>query len=139
MERWITVRTALFAGAILTAAPALGSPLECWVATNFAGKSAQSSEAYSFIDDTFHDGMRICLGEGGASITGNDLPLVQMGPSTVIGWSQNGRGLKVVNTYQIDRARRKLLITQSRVGTATEVAILPDYAAVFVADIAPAR
>ena len=51
-----------------------------------------------------------------------------------MGWAINGLGLEVVNVYQIDRARGVLLITQSRIGTASVTRLLPDYAAVFVAD-----
>jgi hypothetical protein len=114
---------------------ATASANDCWLARNFDGRSANSDRDYSFMSDTFADGALICFHEATGSVTGNDLRLVRFGKSTLVGWAENGRGLEVVNTYQIDRERRKLLVTQSRIGTATHVGILPDYAATFVADV----
>ncbi|MCC5974834.1 MAG: hypothetical protein JJT81_12375 [Rubellimicrobium sp.] len=115
--------------------PVVASAADCWVAARFHGKSAMSHEGYRFTDDHFADGMLICFEDGQGFVTGNDLPLVRFGESTLVGWGENSRGLEVVNTYQIDRERGKLLMTQSRIGTASEISILPDYAAVFVADV----
>ena len=81
--------------------------------------------------------MKICFTAEGGVVTGNDLELVRMGASTLIGWAAHPEGLETVNVYQIDRARQKLLFTQSRIGTATVTDLLPDYAAVFVADVVP--
>lgn len=114
---------------------ATASANDCWLARNFEGQSANSDRGYSFMSDTFADGALICFHEASGSVSGNDLRLVRMGSSTLVGWSENGRGLEVVNTYQLDRDRNKLLVTQSRIGTATHIGILPDYAATFVADV----
>jgi hypothetical protein len=114
---------------------AAASANDCWVAQNFEGQSASSDIDFSFSPDTFADGMLICFHEETGSVTGNDTRLVRFGNSTLIGWAENGHGLEVVNTYQLDRQRRKLLMTQSRIGTATHVGILPDFAATFVADV----
>lgn len=110
---------------------------DCWIAGNFQGKSAMS-DAFEFLDEGFSDGMLICFTDDSGHVSGNDLQLVRFGESTLIGWAQNGRGLETVNTYQIDRERGKALITQSRIGTATHISILPDYAAAFVGDAVPA-
>jgi hypothetical protein len=123
--------------AISLALSASSADAECWRAVNFEGRSAPSNERYGFIRDTFQDGMRICISGDAASVTGSDLRHVVFGRSTLIGWSENGHGLEVVNVYQIDRSRQKLLFTQSRIGTATMMPILPDYAAAFVADLVP--
>lgn len=111
---------------------------DCWVAGNFEGRSAMS-ESYGFVNDTFSDGMLICFTENGGHVSGNDLQMVRLGESTLVGWASNGRGLETVNSYQIDRERGKVLITQSRIGTATHISVLPDYAAAYVGDAAPAR
>lgn len=97
-----------------------------------------SVDGYGFVEDSFADGMLICFSGDVGRVTGNDLPLTQFGESTLVGWSENGRGLETVNTYQLDREQGRLLITQSRIGTATEVLILPDYAAVYVGRAVPA-
>ncbi|MBQ1203678.1 MAG: hypothetical protein IIX61_07770 [Loktanella sp.] len=110
---------------------------ECWVAGNITGRSASAFENFSFDDDGF-PAMLICFTDEGGTVTGNDLQLVRLGPSTLIGWDANENGLEVVNTYQLDRERGKLLITQSRIGTASITSLLPDYAAVFVGDAKPA-
>ncbi|MCC6008968.1 MAG: hypothetical protein JJU40_15040 [Rhodobacteraceae bacterium] len=128
------IRFAIAAVAAVTA-PAHAS--DCWLATNFRGQSAQADAGYRFASDRFADGMLVCFTGEGGFVTGNDLKLARPGESTLIGWSDNGLGLEVVNVYQIDRDRRVLLLTQSRIGTATVTSLLPDYAAVFIADVVP--
>lgn len=108
---------------------------ECWIAGNFVGKSASSFENYEFVDNSFADGMLICFTGDTGTVTGSDLSLLRMGPSTLIGWGTNDKGLEVVNTYQIDRVNKMLLITQSRIGTATMLSTLPDFAAAFVGNV----
>ena len=108
---------------------------DCWVAGELIGKSATSFEGYSFTDDSFKAGMVICFEGDSGSVTGNDLTLVRVGESTLLGLSTTEDGLEVVNTYQIDRANNKLLFTQTRIGTKAITSLLPDYAAVFVADV----
>lgn len=130
---------ALLLAASVLLLPVAASAADCWVAGSFQGKSAMSHEGYRFTDDNFADGMLICFEDAQGFVTGNDLPLARFGESTPVGWGHNSRGLEVVNTYQIDRDRGKLLMTHSRIGTASEVAILPDYAAVFVADVVRAE
>lgn len=130
------IRFALAMAALL-ATPA--HAVECWTASNFRGQSAQADEDYRFKPDRFADGMLICLSAEGGMVSGNDLDLVRLGESTLMGWASNGLGLEVVNVYQVDRARRVLLFTQSRIGTATVTDLLPDYAAVFVADLEQVR
>lgn len=110
---------------------------ECWVAANIEGRSATSFNGYAFDQDSF-PAMLICFTDEGGTVSGNDLGLARLGPSTLIGWAQNDAGLETVNTYQLDRDRGKLLITQSRLGTATMTSALPDYAAVFIGDVVPA-
>ena len=129
----------LIACLALCAGPALAS--ECWVAGNFVGQSAQADRSYQFDSDSFTDGVLICFTEDGGMVTGSDLQLYRLGPSTLIGYGSNEQGLETVNVYQIDRQRQKLLLTQSRIGTASVTSLLPDYAAVFVADVvlAPAN
>lgn len=122
----------VFAAAMLSA-QALSA--ECWLASNFSGRSAQADRDYQFAPDSFGDGMLVCFTEDGGMVTGSDLQLFRIGPSTLLGYGSNGLGLETVNVYQIDRGRRKLLITQTRIGTATITNLLPDYAAVFVADV----
>ena len=126
--------------AALTTALTLGEVrAECWVASNIRGQSAEAPRGYAFAEDTFSDGMRVCFYGGTGFVSNNDLDLVQFGQSTLIGVSVTQAGLETVNAYQLDRTNRKLLIIQSRIGTATIVPLLPDYAAVFVGDVVPAR
>lgn len=120
----------------LSACPAVAAA-DCWLATNIKGRSAPSSSNYAFVEDSFQDGMRICFTGESGTVSGNDLELFRFGQSTLVGVSTNGMGLEVVNTYQVDRRNRRLLITQSRIGTASITALLPDYAAVFVGDVRP--
>ena len=129
-----------FAFSALIATLVIGeAKAECWIASNIRGQSAEAPRGYTFGEDTFSDGMRICFfGETGF-VSNNDLNLVQFGRSTLIGVSIRDAGLETVNAYQIDRANGKLLIIQSRLGTATVVPFLPDYAAVFVGDVIPVR
>ena len=125
-----------FAGLFLAfcVSPSVGFA-ECWFASNFRGQTAQADEGYQFTPDTFRDGMLVCFTDETGMVTGNDLPLMRLGNSTLIGISYNERGLEVVNVYQIHRTDSKLLVTQTRIGTATITALLPDYAAVFVGDV----
>ena len=108
---------------------------DCWIAGNFRGQTATADNAYRFTQDGFADGMSICFTEDSGVISGNDLPLVRVGRSTLVGFSVTEHGLEVVNVYQIDRANSTLLLTQSRIGTATITPLLPDYAGVFVAEV----
>ena len=126
----------LIACLALCASPALAS--ECWIAGRFIGQSAQADRDYRFASDNFRDGMLICFTDDGGMVTGSDLQLYRFGMSTLIGYGSNNQGLETVNVYQIDRVRQKLLLTQSRIGTASVTSLLPDYAAVFVADVVPA-
>ena len=126
----------LFTCLALCAGPALAS--DCWVAGNFVGQSAQADRDYQFAPDSFSDGMLICFTEEGGMVTGSDLQLYRFGMSTLIGYGSNDQGLETVNVYQIDRERQKLLLSQSRIGTASVTSLLPDYAAIFVADVVPA-
>ena len=128
MKKFFTFMALLFL-------PAQAAEAECWAAGNFSGQSAQADRGYRFAPDTFGDGMLICFTDEGGMVTGNDLQLFRFGLSTLIGYGSNERGLEVVNVYQIDRERRKLLFTQSRIGTSTITTLLPDYAAVFIADV----
>lgn len=110
---------------------------ECWVVGNIEGQSASSFNDFEFETDGFQP-MLLCFTDEGGTVTGNDLALFRLGPSTLVGWSSNEGGLETVNTYQLDRARGKLFITQSRIGTASITSALPDYAAVFVGNAMPA-
>jgi hypothetical protein len=121
--------------AFTSPADSQASQAECWVAGNFIGQSAQADRGYLFQPDTFRDGMLICFTGETGTVSGNDIPLVRLGHSTLLGASINDRGLEVVNVYQIDRANSKLLFTQTRIGTASVTSLRPDYAATFGADV----
>jgi len=108
---------------------------EYWVADRLEGYSATSFADYKFIEDSFSAGMRICFDGDSGSVTGNDLPLLRIGESTLLGYSTNQMGLETVNVYQIDRANRTLLFTQSRIGTSSVTTALPDYAATFIGTV----
>lgn len=110
---------------------------ECWIAANIEGRSATSFNTFAFDQDSF-PAMLICFTDEGGTVSGDDLGLVRLSPSTLIGWASNEGGLETINTYQLDRARGKLFITQSRIGTASMTSARPDYAAVFVGDAVPA-
>ena len=114
---------------------ALPLQAECWIADRLQGFSAGSNDEYQFIEDSFNPGMLVCFQGDSGTVTGNDLPLIRIGESTLIGVSMNPNGLETVNTYQIDREAMKLLLTQTRIGTPAITDLLPDYAAVFVGDI----
>ncbi|GFM35927.1 hypothetical protein [Desulfovibrio psychrotolerans] len=111
---------------------------DCWIASEIKGKSATAFDNYVFTDNSFKDGMLICFTDDGGLVTGNDIPLVRFGKSTLVGVSITEKGLEVVNTYQIDRANRILLITQSRLGTHTITTILPDNVSAFAGKVVPA-
>lgn len=113
-----------------------GQASDCWQAGPVSGWSATAFNDYDFEEDSHGQGMVICFTEGSGTVSGSDLDIVRIADSTLLGVG-GGSGSEVVNTWQIDRHRRKLLFTQSRIGTAALTSFLPDYAAVFVADVVP--
>ena len=115
----------LFLSAVFLSFPA--TALECWFTVGLKGAGGNSTKAYAFSEDALGQ-FEICFSEDGktGTVTGNDVPLTQMSPSTLAGFSANGIGLETFVTYQIDRESNHILHTKSRIGTSTASAILPD-------------
>lgn len=103
---------------------------ECWRVDAYTGPSLEAPE-YRVQEDALQ-GQTVCFYGDHGWVTGNDLEFTQFGDSTLIGWGHNGRGMEVVNVYQLDRANNMMMTTATRVGTRTEVPLLPDYASAFV-------
>lgn len=114
---------------------AKSSLAECWVAHNIKGKTATSFNNFNITDDSFQDGLLICLTEEGGYVAGNDLKLVRFGRYTLVGVSTTNEGLETINTFQIDTVNMKVYVTTSRIGTSTITNLLPDNVGMFVGDI----
>jgi hypothetical protein len=108
------------------------SAKECWALTNLQGYIAASTEKYAFGPDKFSNPMVLCFNDDDTgSVTGDDTHFAKFGASTLVGWATN-KGIELVETYQIDRVKGKVLFTKSRIGTATVIQNGPDVISAFV-------
>lgn len=102
------------------------SAKECWALSEIRGQVAFSGEKYAFQADKFSNPMLLCFNdEKTGSVSGDDTSFTRFGVSTLIGWAQN-KDIELVETYQIDRARGQVLITKTRIGTASVIPGGPD-------------
>ncbi|MBK8727749.1 MAG: hypothetical protein IPL96_17355 [Holophagaceae bacterium] len=110
---------------------------EWWAISKLKGYSADSLDEYrKFSENGLHP-LLICLGEKNGTVTGSDLNFVKLGESTLVGVSVDERGMETVEVYQLDRVKRKLLYTKSRVRTGTVAPILPDTVMALVGSATP--
>lgn len=123
----------IYASAALFASlPALAN--ECWAISNIKGYSAYSDEAYKFDKDGLKFSGLVCFTAEGGTVTGTDTKFVKFGESTLAGFGGNDRGLALIEVYQIDREKKKLLYVRSRIGTKTEAPMFSDVVSSFVGD-----
>jgi hypothetical protein len=97
------------AAAFITSA-AVAQTDECWTIGSFEGQNALAPE-YEHFPDSLASGQMICLSGDTGFVSGNDIPLVRLGPNTLVGYSSNTSGLESLTTYQIDRVNRRVLFS----------------------------
>lgn len=115
------------------------SAKECWALTSLQGYIAASTEKYAFVPDKFSNPMVLCFNDDDTgSVTGDDTNLSKFGASTLVGWATN-KGIELIETYQIDRVKGKVLFTKSRIGTATVIPNGPDVISAFVGKAEPIK
>lgn len=123
----------LCAGIVGTwSAPSLAT--ECWGVSNINGYSAYADQGHKFGKDGLPNQIVICFTPTGGTVSGADLKFVKCGASTLAGFAGNEGGNESFEIYQIDRERRKLLYTKSRIGTKSVMPIFSDAVAAFVGD-----
>lgn len=110
----------------LLAIPGIAVAKDCWKLTDLKGQVAMSVENYDFQTDTEDGSIVLCFEGQGGFVTGEDTKFTKFGKSTLVSVGVH-KGMEVVETYQIDRARGFVLFTQSRIGA--NVPGLPDIVA----------
>ncbi len=103
---------------------------ECWALTNLMGQVASAADS-QFHADKFSNPMVLCFSKGNGSVPGDDTRFVRFDTSRLAGATVN-EGLELVEVYQIDRRRNKVLFTKSRIGTNTVIPGGPDLVEAFV-------
>ena len=122
----------LLAVLVFSHAAGAASAKECWALTNLKGHMAASTDNYAFVGDKFTNPIVLCFGSGNeGSVSGDDTVFVKFGASTLVGWASN-KGIELVETYQIDREKNRVLFTKSRIGTTTVIPDGPDVVSAFV-------
>jgi hypothetical protein len=109
---------------------------ECWSVSNIKGYSAYADQGYKFSTDGLRDTTLVCFSSDSGVVTGTDTQFVKFGESTLIGMGGNNQGNAIVEVYQLDREKKKLLYVRSRIGTKTVVPIFSDVVSAFVGDAA---
>lgn len=105
---------------------------ECWGLTDLKGQIAASLDKYVITPDKFSNPMVLCFRDNGTGIvTGDDTSFVMFGTSTLIGMVQNN-GFELIESYQIDRKKNKVLFIKSRIGTTTVIPNGSDIISAFV-------
>ena len=107
---------------------------ECWVISNIKGYSAYADQNYKFMQDGIPSNLVICFTSDGGIVTGTDIKFVKFGSSTLAGYSGNEKGNELFEVYQLDREKKKLLYTKSRIGTKTIVPMFSDVVSSYVGD-----
>jgi hypothetical protein len=70
--------------------PSVLQARECWRVI-FSGPMAEAP-SYSAVNDRLSGPVVVCFFDKTGEATGNDVPLARMGPSTLAGFSDNGKG-----------------------------------------------
>lgn len=129
-----------FGGIVLLAGLSAGQPArDCWAVSNMKGYSALSAEAYKFGPDGLSGSLIVCFTSDGGVVTGSDIEHVKFGLSTLAGFASNGKGNETFEVYQLDRDRKKLMYTKTRIGTSSMLPGAPDVVSAFVGDAVPVR
>lgn len=131
----IEVLGALLAVAIAASGQTYAS--DCWVITNIRGYSAYADQTYKFNPDGLQVPVTLCFTSTGGTVTGTDIRFVKFGESTLAGFGGNDKGDELFEVYQIDREKKKLLYTKTRIGTKTVMPIFSDVVSAFVGEAQP--
>lgn len=119
---------------IILLAPLSSLANECWAISNIKGYSAYAEQDYKFSQDGLSNSLVVCFAPDGGTVTGTDIRFVKFGESTLAGYGGNDKGNELFEVYQLDRAKRKLLYTKSRIGTKTVTPVFSDVVSSFVGD-----
>jgi len=107
---------------------------ECWSVSNIKGYSAYADQGYKFSADGLRGTILVCFAFDSGVVTGTDAKFVKFGESTLIGVGGNNQGNEVVEVYQLDREKKKLLYVKSRIGTKSVMPLFSDTVLSFVGD-----
>jgi hypothetical protein len=107
---------------------------ECWSVSNIKGYSAYADQEYIFIKDGMPNNITVCFTSDRGNVTGTDTNLMKFGESTLVGYAGNDKGNELIEVYQIDRVKMKLLYTKCRIGTKTVIPIFSDVVSSYVGD-----
>jgi len=129
------IHSGIFATIVLLA-PLLSHANECWSISNIKGYSAFANEGYKFSQDGLRNTLLVCFTASDGTVTGTDVRFVKFGESTLAGYGGNDQGNELFEVYQLDREKKKLLYTKSRIGTKTVVPGFSDVVSAFVGDAA---
>ena len=127
------LRISILLLAIFICASQSVSAKECWALSNLKGHLAASVKDYKFEEDKFSKPMVLCFEEETGTVSDDDTSFTRFGTSTLIGWVQN-KGIELVEVFQIDRTKKRVLFTKTRIGTGTVLPNGPDVIAAFVGD-----
>ena len=121
---------------IVYLAPLQSFANECWAISNIKGYSSYADKGYKFTQDGIPNIQVVCFTSNGGTVTGTDVRYVKFGKSTLAGYGGNDQGNELFEVYQLDREKKKLLYTKSRIGTKTVVPVFSDVVSAFVGDAA---
>lgn len=119
---------------IVLLAPTPSIANECWAISNIKGYSAYADQSYKFSKDGLPNTLLICFTPKGGIVTGTDVQFVKFGESTLAGYRGNNQGNELFEVYQLDREKKKLLYTKSRIGTKTVAPLFSNVVSSFVGD-----
>jgi len=119
---------------LLAPLPSLAN--ECWAISNIKGYSAFANDGYKFSQDGMRNTLLVCFAASGGTVTGTDVRFVKFGESTLAGYGGNDQGNELFEVYQLDREKKKLLYTKTRIGTKTVAPVFSDVVLAFVGDAA---
>lgn len=120
--------------AIILFFPLVSHAKECWIVSNIKGYSAYSDQNYKFSQDGLPNTLIVCFTPDGGTVTGTEIRLVKFGKSTLVGYGGNDKGNELLEVYQLDRVKKKLLYTKSRIGTKTVLPLFSDVVSSYVGD-----
>jgi hypothetical protein len=107
---------------------------ETWLITNIRGYTSLSPN-YEFEKTSLAiKKMIIVITDDGGSVSNSDAKFMKLDSSTLIGFGFNEEGYSLVEVYQINKAQRKLQLTQTRINTNMLLPNFPDKAAYFIGD-----
>jgi hypothetical protein len=119
---------------LILIAPLPSMAIECWAVSNIKGYAAYADSGYKFNKDGLPNTLLLCFGEKDGTVTGTDIRFVKFGASTLAGYGGNDQGNETFEIYQIDRQKKKLLYTKSRIGTKTVAPVFSDVVMSLVGD-----